>query len=311
MVVAVEVPHGTVHQVLVGGPGHAFHGDEGGEDDGGGDQDVHGKEDSDEEQGLHHERHPAAGWFEGSGVTPSLRAQRRSTRRCSSRLGCGRRPLPVSGAHGHRFDDEVHGQRGRPRWRTAGGRLEVPQLDPALRPVHGPSEGEQPEDPDQGRDVVQGGAEAGAVVVAKGKPVWTSMTSTPGEVGGQEPAPRVYTVAETEDDGGGEQQVEHRQVQDEVGIVDRHPRQPPRGNPSNPTRRYGPAGPGCRRPFGDRVGETELTCPGARRRVRNRCGTTWCSGPDGRPCRPEGCESRIWYRRPRRDWERRDIAPSE
>ena len=42
MVVAVEVPHGTVHQVLVGGPGHAFHGDEGGEDDGGGDQDVHG-----------------------------------------------------------------------------------------------------------------------------------------------------------------------------------------------------------------------------------------------------------------------------
>ena len=101
-------------------------------------------------------------------------------------------------------------------------------LDPALRPVHGPSEGEQPEDPDHGRDVVQARAEAGAVgVVSKGKARLDPHDLHPiGEVGGQEPAPRVYTVAETEDDGGGEQQVEHRQVQDEVGIVDRHPRQP-------------------------------------------------------------------------------------
>ena len=42
VMVPVEIPHGTVHQVFVGSPSHAFHGQEGGENDEGGDQDVHG-----------------------------------------------------------------------------------------------------------------------------------------------------------------------------------------------------------------------------------------------------------------------------
>lgn len=42
VVIPVEIPHGTVHQVLVGAPRDPFHDQESADDDGCGDQDFHG-----------------------------------------------------------------------------------------------------------------------------------------------------------------------------------------------------------------------------------------------------------------------------